>query len=115
VSLKVSTRKVANVTIVDLSGKIVLGKHSGEVRDAVRELLLKGHKRILLNLEDVDYVDSSGLAELVSSLTSTAARGGALKLLRVQKKVAEAMRVTKISSVFEVFDHEGDALRSFES
>lgn len=112
--LKVSTRKVANVVIIDIKGDIALGKHSGELRDTVRELLLDGHKRILLNMEEVDYVDSSGLAELVSSMTSAGSRGGALKLLRIQKKVRDALRLTRIDSVFQIFNDESDALRSFE-
>jgi anti-sigma B factor antagonist len=114
VGLKVSTRKVANVVIIDIKGDIALGKHSGELRDTVRELLLDGHKRILLNMEEVDYVDSSGLAELVSSMTSAASRGGALKLLRIQQKLRESMRHTRIDSVFQIFNDESDALRSFE-
>jgi anti-sigma B factor antagonist len=114
VGLKVSTRKVANVVIIDIKGDIALGKHSGELRDTVRELLLDGHKRILLNMEEVNYVDSSGLAELVSSMTSAGSRGGALKLLRIQKKVKESMRHTRIDSVFQIFNDESDALRSFE-
>lgn len=113
--MKVNTRKVANVAIVDLSGDIALGKHSGELRDTVRDLLLKGHKKILLNMEEVGYVDSSGLAELVSSMTSAGSRGGALKLLKVQKKVAEAMRITRIATVFEMFSDETTALLSFEA
>ena len=112
--LKVDTRKVGNVVIVDLCGDIALGKHAGELRETIRELLLKGHKRILLNMGEVDYVDSSGLAELVSSMTSAGSRGGALKLLNVQKKVSEAMRVTRIATVFQIFNDESDALRTFE-
>lgn len=114
-SLEVNTRKVANIAILDLSGRMILGKHSGQVRDAVRELLLKGHKKILLNMEEVSYMDSAGLAELVSSLTSATGRGGSLKLLNVQKRVSELLRITRVASVFEVFSNETDALRSFES
>lgn len=113
-SLEVNTRKAAHVTIVDLSGRITLGKDSGQLRETVRELLIKGHKKILLNLDEVNYIDSAGLAELVSSLTATASRGGVLKLLKVQKRVSELMRLTRLSSVFETFNNETEALRSFE-
>ncbi len=113
--LEVNTRKDANVVIVDLSGRITLGKDSGQLRETIRELLIKGHKKILLNLEDVDYVDSAGLAELVSGLTATASRGGVLKLLKAQKRVLEVMRLTRLSSVFETFNNEAEALQSFEN
>lgn len=112
--LKVSTRRVANVVIIDLSGEIALGKHAGELREAVRELLLKGHKKILLNVQEVKYVDSSGLAELVSGMTSAAARGGALKVVRASKQLAELLVITRIAGVLQTFDDESEALRSFE-
>jgi anti-sigma B factor antagonist len=113
-SLEVRTRKAGNVTVVDVSGKLVLGKRSGELREAIRDLLLDGQKRIVLNLEELEYVDSSGIAELVSSLTATTNRGGAMKLVKVGKKVTDVLRVTKLTPIFDVYNDEGEALRSFE-
>lgn len=113
-ALDIDTRKSGNVTILDVSGKLALGKHGGELREKIRDLLTEGEKRILLNLKNVDYVDSAGLAELVSGFTAAKARGGALKLLNVQKRVSDVIRITRLNTVLESFTNETEALRSFE-
>ncbi len=113
-SLEVRTRKAGNVTVIDVAGKLVLGKRSGELRETIRDLLLEGQKRIVLNLAELDYVDSSGIAELVSSLTATKNRGGAMKLVKVGKKVSAVMGITKLTPIFDIYNDEGEALRSFE-
>ena len=93
-SIKVSTRQVDGVTILDLSGRITLGEGSVVLRDAIRDLLAKGDKNILLNLGDVSYIDSSGIGELVSAFTSVRNAGGELKLLNLTKKFFYVLEIT---------------------
>ena len=112
-SIKASTRQVDDVTVVDLSGRITLGEGSTVLRDTVRELPGRGQKKILLNLGDVTYIDSSGIGELVSGFTTVANQGGQLKLLNLTKKVHDLLQITKLYTVFEVHNEESAALRSF--
>lgn len=112
-SMKVSTRQVDGVTILDLSGRITLGEGSVQLRDAVRDLLTKGQKQILLNLGDVNYIDSSGIGELVSAYTTVRNQGGELKLLNLTKKVHDLLQITKLYTVFDVKDDEASAVASF--
>ena len=112
-SMKVSTRQVDGVTILDLSGRITLGEGSVSLRDAIRDLLAKGDKSILLNLGDVSYIDSSGIGELVSAFTSVKNAGGELKLLNLTKKVHDLLQITKLYTVFDVKDDETSAVGSF--
>jgi anti-sigma B factor antagonist len=104
---------VDDVTVVDLSGRITLGEGSTVLRDTVRELLGRGQKKILLNLGDVTYIDSSGIGELVSGFTTVANQGGQLKLLNLTKKVHDLLQITKLYTVFEVHNEEAAAIRSF--
>jgi len=104
---------VDKVTIVDISGRITLGEGSSTLRETVRDMLSKGQKKILLNLGDVSYIDSSGIGELVSSFTSVNNQGGQLKLLNLQKKVHDLLQITKLYTVFEVHTDEAAAVRSF--
>ena len=108
-----STRQVGGVTIVDISGRIVLGEESAALRGLVRDLLNEGHKKILFNLAEVNYIDSSGLGHLVSAFTSVRKQGGELKLLSLTKKVHDVMQITKLYTVFEVMDDEAAAVQSF--
>ena len=112
-SMKASTRQVDGVTIVDLSGRITLGEGSVVLRDTIKDVLGKGDKKILLNLGDVSYIDSSGIGELVSAFTSVQRQGGDLKLLHLTKKVHDLLQITKLYTVFEVFDDEAKALGNF--
>ena len=112
-SMKVSTRQVDGITILDLSGRITLGEGSVQLRDAVRDLLSKGQKRILLNLGDVNYIDSSGIGELVSAYTTVRNQGGELKLLNLTKKVHDLLQITKLYTVFDIKDDEASAIASF--
>jgi anti-sigma B factor antagonist len=114
VSMKISTRQVDGVTILDLSGRITLGEGSVQLRDAVRELLAKGQKHILLNLADVNYIDSSGIGELVSAFTTVRNQGGELKLLKLTKKVHDLLQITKLYTVFDIKDDEAVAIGSFK-
>jgi anti-sigma B factor antagonist len=113
VNIKSNTRHVDGVTIVDLSGRITLGEGSVVLRDNVRDLLGKGHRKILLNLGDVTYIDSSGIGELVSAFTSVRREGGDLKLLNLTKKVHDLLQITKLYTVFDIKDDEAVAIRSF--
>ncbi len=113
-SMKVSTRQVDGVTILDLSGRITLGEGSVQLRDAVRDLLSKGSKKILLNLGDVNYIDSSGIGELVSAYTTVRNQGGDLKLLNLTKKVHDLLQITKLYTVFDIKDDEASAVASFD-
>ena len=112
-SLKTSTRQTNGVTIMDLSGRITLGEGSVVLREQIRDLLAKGQKKILLNLADVTYIDSSGIGELVSGFTTVTNNGGQLKLLNLTKRVKDLLQITKLYTVFEVFDDEAEAIRSF--
>lgn len=112
-SIKTSMRQVDGVTIVDLSGRITLGEGSVVLRDTVRDLVNKGDKRILLNLGDVTYIDSSGIGELVSAFTTVRNQGGELKLLNLTKKVHDLLQITKLYTVFDVKDDETAAIQSF--
>ena len=113
-SMKTSTRQVNGITIVDLSGRITLGEGSVVLRDLVRDLVTKGNKKILLNLGDVNYIDSSGIGELVSAFTTVRNQGGELKLLNLTKKVHDLLQITKLYTVFDVKDDEAAAVGSFK-
>src|ERR1035438_5301553 len=99
--LKIDTREVAHVTILDVRGRIVLGDEIGDLRDAVRGLLAEGKKKIILNLAEVDYIDSSGVGELVGAFTTVRNAGGELKLLNLSQKVHDVLYVTKLYTVFD--------------
>jgi anti-sigma B factor antagonist len=113
VNLRVNTRQVDGVDIVDCSGRITLGEGSVILRDTVKDLLGKGHKKILLNLGEVNYIDSSGIGELVSAYTTAKNQGGELKLLNLTKKVHDLLQITKLYTVFDVKDDEAAAVRAF--
>jgi len=112
-SLYATCRETGTVTIVDLSGRIALGEGSALLRKTVRDLLESGQTRILLNLGDVNYIDSSGIGELVSGFTAVRNRSGELKLLNLTKKVNDILQLTKLFTVFDVYSDEGTAVRSF--
>ncbi len=113
-SMKSSTRQVDGITIVDLSGRITLGEGSVLLRDMVRDLVTKGERKILLNLGDVTYIDSSGIGELVSAFTTVRNQGGELKLLNLTKKVHDLLQITKLYTVFDVKDDEAAAVAAFK-
>ena len=113
-SMKVATRQVDGVTNLDLSGRITLGEGSVTLRDAVHDVLAKGSKKILLNLGNINYIDSSGIGELVSGFTSVRNAGGELKLLNLTKKVHDLLQITKLYTVFDIWDNEASAISSFK-
>jgi len=108
-----STRQVGGVTIVDITGRIVLGEECAALRDLISDLLSKGHKKILFNLGDVNYIDSSGLGHLVSAFTSVRKQEGELKLLNLTNKVHDLMQITRLYTVFDIMDDEALAVESF--
>ena len=112
-TMKASTRQMDGVTIVDLSGRITLGEGSVALRDTIRELVGRGNKKILLNLCEVTYIDSSGIGGLVSAFNITRSQGGELKLLNLTKKVHDLLRMTKLDTVFDVKDDEATAIAAF--
>jgi anti-sigma B factor antagonist len=112
-SMKFKTRQVDGVTVLDLSGKITLGEGSVTLRDAIRDVLSKGQNKILLNMADISYIDSSGLGELVSAFTTVKNAGGELKLLSLTKKVKDVLQITKLYTVFDIKDDEAAAISSF--
>jgi anti-sigma B factor antagonist len=114
VALTIASREVDGVTVLDLSGRITLGEGSVQLRDAVRGLIGKGQKNILLNLADVNYIDSSGLGELVSAYTSLKNQGAGLKLLKLTQKVHDILQLTKLYTVFDIYDDEAAAIGSYK-
>jgi|SRR5271170_16083 len=108
-----STRQVDGVAVVDISGRIVLGEESAALRKLVSDLLAEGHKNILFNLANVNYIDSSGLGNMVSSFTSVRKQGGELKLVNLTDKVQGLMQITRLYTVFDIKDDEASAVKSF--
>jgi len=113
VSVKLSIRQVGDVSVVDAAGRITLGEGSSALRETIRELVNKGQKKILLNLAEVSYIDSSGIGELVSAFTTVTNQGGQLKLLGLTKRVKDLLQITKLYTVFDVHEDEAHAIRSF--
>jgi len=101
------------VTVIDANGRITLGEGSSTFRDTIKDLTARGNKKLLLNLGDVSYIDSSGIGEMVSGFTSVTNQGGELKLLNLNKRVKDLLQITKLYTVFEVFEDEAAAVRSF--
>jgi anti-sigma B factor antagonist len=112
--MKISTRKVEDVTLVDIGGQIVLGPETGQLRSMVHDLVSRGEKKIILNLAEVSYIDSSGLGELISSYTTVRNQGGQLKLLNLNKKVQDLLLITKLYTIFDVKENEYLAVKSFD-
>ncbi len=112
-SVTMTTRQVGDVTVIDAAGRITLGEGSSSFRDTIKDLVTKGDKKILLNLGEVSYIDSSGIGELVSGFTTVSNSGGKLKLLSLTKRVKDLLQITKLYTVFEVFDDEAEGLASF--
>ena len=111
--MKIENRIVGDVHVLDCSGKITLGEGTMAIRNTVREVIKAGGKKIVLNLADVNYLDSSGIGELVSSFTTVTNQGGQLKLLNLTKKIHELLAITKLLTVFQTYDNEQTAIGSF--
>lgn len=112
-SVKLTTRQVGDVTVIDLAGRITLGEGSSTLRDALKDLVNKNQKKILLNLKEVSYIDSSGIGELVAAYTTVTNQGGELKLLGLTNRVKDLLQITKLYTIFDVHEEEAHAVRSF--
>jgi anti-sigma B factor antagonist len=112
-SATINNRQNGDVVLVDVGGKITLGDGSVAIREAVKKLVADGNKNIVLNLGEVTYIDSSGIGELVSAFTTVSNNGGNLKLLNLTKRVQDLLQITKLYTVFEVFNDEPSAVASF--
>jgi anti-sigma B factor antagonist len=114
VQLKLSTRTVDDILVVDCAGRIVFGEESAELRETVKKLIAQS-RRIVLNLAGVSYIDSGGLGTLVALYTTARSAGGSIKLANLTERVGDLLQVTKLLTVFEVFDSEKGALESFRT
>jgi anti-sigma B factor antagonist len=113
--MQIEERSVGDVVVLDLKGKITLGQGDELLKDKVNSLVNQGHRKILLNLADVPYIDSAGLGEIVRTYTTVSKNGGSLKLLNLTKRITDLLAITKLLTVFETFDSESDAVRSFSA
>ena len=113
-ALTITSREVDGVTVVDLNGRITLGEGSVQLREAIRDLISKGSRTILLNMGDVNYIDSSGLGELVSAFTTAKNQGAHVKLLGLNKKVKDVLQLTKLYTVFDIYEDEASGIASFK-
>ena len=111
--MQIEERIVNDVTILDLKGKITLGEGDEALKDKINSLVHQNRKKILLNLEDVPYIDSAGLGEIVRTYTTVSRQGGQLKLVNLTKRITDLLSITKLLTVFETFDTEPDALKSY--
>ncbi len=112
-SVKLTNRQVGDVTVVDAEGRITLGDGASTFRDLIKDLVGNGNKKLLVNLGEVSYIDSSGIGELVSGFTTVQNAGGSMKLLNLNKRVKDLLQITKLYTVFEVHDDEAAGVRSF--
>src|SRR5215813_2895735 len=111
--MEIKERVVEGVSILDLSGKIILGEGDVQIKERIKDLLADGQRRILLNLGDVSYIDSAGLGALISTYTTTKREGGHLKLVNLTKRIQDLLAITKLITVFDTYDAEAEALASF--
>jgi anti-sigma B factor antagonist len=112
--LNINERLNGDVTILDMDGRVTIGEGSVALRNEIRRLVGDGRKKIVLNLGGIGYLDSSGIGEIVSSFTAVGKEGGTLKLLNLTQKIQDLLAITKLITVFEVFENEGDAVASFD-
>ena len=111
--MQIEQRAVGSVMILDLKGKITLGEGDEALKDKINSLILQGHKNMLLNFGDVPYIDSAGLGEIVRTYTTVSRQGGQLKLVNLTKRITDLLSITKLLTVFETFDNEAEALKSY--
>jgi len=111
--MQIDERAVGDVMVLDLKGRITLGEGDELLKDKVNSLINQGQKKLVLNLADVPYIDSAGLGEIVRTYTTVSRQGGSLKLLNLTKRITDLLSITKLLTVFETFDSEPDAVKSF--
>jgi len=112
--MQIDQRSVGDVIVLDLKGKITLGEGDEALKDKINSLVHQNRKKILLNLEDVPYIDSAGLGEIVRTYTTVSRQGGQLKLVNLTKRITDLLSITKLLTVFETFDTEPEALKSYK-
>ena len=113
--MQIEERAVGDVIVLDLKGKVTLGEGDELLKDKVNSMVNQGHKKIILNLADVPYIDSAGLGEIVRTYTTVSRQGGSLKLLGLTKRITDLLSITKLLTVFETYDQENEAVRSFSA
>jgi anti-sigma B factor antagonist len=113
--MQIDERTVGDVMVLDVKGKVTLGEGDEMLKDKVNSLVNQGHKKIVLNLAEVPYIDSAGLGEIVRTYTTVSRQGGSLKLLNLTKRITDLLSITKLLTVFETYDSENDAIRSFSA
>jgi len=113
--MQIEERAVGDVMVLDLKGKVTLGEGDELLKDKVNSLVNQGHKKIILNLAEVPYIDSAGLGEIVRTYTTVSRQGGSLKLLGLTKRITDLLSITKLLTVFETYEKEADAVRSFSA
>jgi anti-sigma B factor antagonist len=113
--MHIDQRSVGDVVVLDLKGKITLGEGDELLKDKVNSLVNQGHRKIVLNLAEVPYIDSAGLGEIVRTYTTVSRQGGSLKLLNLTKRITDLLSITKLLTVFETFESENEAVRSFST
>jgi anti-sigma B factor antagonist len=112
--MEIVERTVSDVTVLDLKGKMTLGEGDELLKDKINSLLAAGKKKLLLNLESVPYIDSAGLGEVVRTYTTVSRQGGSLKLLNLTKRIEDLLSITKLLTVFDTYDNESEAVKSFK-
>ena len=113
--MKIEERALENVVVLDLKGKLTIGEGDELLKETIQKLMDQGHNKLLLNLEDVPYVDSAGLGEIVRTYTTVSRQGGSLKLLNLTKRITDLLAITKLLTVFDTFESEAEAVSSFQS
>ncbi|SUZ91146.1 uncharacterized protein METZ01_LOCUS44000 [marine metagenome] len=113
--MKIEERALENVVVLDLKGKLTIGEGDALLKETIQRLIDQGHNKLLLNLEDVPYVDSAGLGEIVRTYTTVSRQGGSLKLLNLTKRITDLLAITKLLTVFDTFESEAEAVSSFQS
>ena len=111
--MQIEERRVGDVVVLDVKGRVTLGEGDEILKDKVNSLLNQGSKKLILNLAEVPYIDSAGLGEIVRTFTTVSRQGGSLKLLNLTKRITDLLAITKLLTVFETFDSEGEAVKSF--
>ncbi|MEQ1898237.1 MAG: STAS domain-containing protein [Vicinamibacterales bacterium] len=113
--MQIDERSAGDVTVLDLKGRMTMGEGDELLKDKVNSLILQGRKKLVLNLADVPYVDSAGLGEIVRTYTTVTKQGGSLKLVNLTKRITDLLSITKLLTVFDTYDSEADAVRSFST
>jgi len=113
--MQIEERAIGDVTVLDMKGRVTLGEGDELLKDKINSLMNQGHRKIVLNLADVPYIDSAGLGEIVRTYTTVSRQGGSLKLLNLTKRITDLLSITKLLTVFETFDSEDEAVRSFSA